>query len=155
MFSVNLITSDVVSRHLFCLLTVFRHCFSCVVETAREYGCQKWRPCSRAVDTGIEMCGNGFLWSLYGIRQAIIFLPCGFFLLLLSFFIPRLISAAANWMSTILLHLMPSANLECISEMFCTQLAGNAGPKNRQKFAIWGPLHNWTLSVYIFATKAL
>jgi len=35
-------------------------------------------------------------------------LPCSFFLLLLSsssFFIPRLISAAADWMSTILLHM--------------------------------------------------
>jgi len=32
------------------------------------------------------------------------------------------------------------------------QLAGNAGPKNRQKFAIWH--HRTTLSGYIFATKA-
>jgi len=39
-------------------------------------------------------------------RGAIIFLPCSFFLsfYLLSFF-PRLISAAADWMSTILLHM--------------------------------------------------
>jgi len=45
------------------------------------------------------------LWPPYVIGQAIIFLPCGFFLLLLflSFF-PRLISAAADWMSTILPH---------------------------------------------------
>ena len=35
----------------------------------------------------------------------IIFLPCGFFLLS-SFFIPRLISAVADWMSTILLHMV-------------------------------------------------
>ena len=43
----------------------------------------------------------------YGIRQAIIFLPCGFFLsfYLLSSF-PRLISAVADWTSTILLHMM-------------------------------------------------
>ena len=34
-------------------------------------------------------------------RGAIIFLPCNFYLLLLSFF-PRLISAGAGWMSTIL-----------------------------------------------------
>jgi len=33
----------------------------------------------------------------------IIFLPCGFFL---SFFFPRLISAAADWMSTVLLHMV-------------------------------------------------
>ena len=37
-----------------------------------------------------------------------IFLPCSFYLLSSSiflFFIPRLISAAADWMSTILLHM--------------------------------------------------
>jgi len=37
------------------------------------------------------------------------------------FFIPRLISSAADWMSTMC---GPSANLECRSEMCCTQLAG-------------------------------
>jgi len=36
--------------------------------------------------------------------------------------------------------------------MCCKQLAGNAGPKNRQKFVIWH--HRTTLSRYIFATKA-
>jgi len=40
--------------------------------------------------------------SPYVIGQTIIFLPCSFFLLLSSSsFIPRLISAAAGWMSTI------------------------------------------------------
>ena len=46
-----------------------------------------------------------FLWPPYVIGQTIIFLPCGFFLLssiYLSSFFPRLISAAAGWMSTIL-----------------------------------------------------
>jgi len=47
------------------------------------------------------------LWPPYVIEHAIIFVPCGFylsfFLFLLSFF-PRLISAAADWMSTILPH---------------------------------------------------
>jgi len=41
-------------------------------------------------------------------RGAIIFLPCSFFLsiyLLSSSFFPRLISAATDWMSTILLHM--------------------------------------------------
>ena len=41
------------------------------------------------------------LWPPYIIGQTIIFLPCGFFLLS-SIFFPRLISAAADWMSTIL-----------------------------------------------------
>jgi len=51
-----------------------------------------------------------FLWPPYVIGQAIIFLPCGFYLssffLLLSSFFPHLISAAADWMSTILRHLV-------------------------------------------------
>ena len=41
----------------------------------------------------------------YVIGQAIIFLPCGLFLSS-SFFFPRLISAAADWMSTILPHML-------------------------------------------------
>ena len=45
------------------------------------------------------------LWPSYVIRQAIIFLPCDCYLLSSSFF-PRLISAAADWMSTILPHMM-------------------------------------------------
>ena len=47
-----------------------------------------------------------FLWSPYVIGQTVIFLPGGFFLLLSSIFLlfPRLMSAAADWMSTILLH---------------------------------------------------
>ena len=72
-----------------------------------------------------------FLWSPYVIGQTIIFLPCGYFFLsflwppyviggplyfcpvvsfyLLSiffFFFPRLISAATDWMSTILRHMV-------------------------------------------------
>jgi len=49
-----------------------------------------------------------------------------------SIFFPRLIAAAADWMSTILpLMVWPSANFECRSEMCCTRLAGNTGRKNR------------------------
>jgi len=64
----------------------------------------------------------------------------------LSSFFPRLISAVADWMSAsaILPHMVwISANLECRAEMCCARLAGNAGPKNRQKFAIWAPSHNF------------
>ena len=46
-----------------------------------------------------------FLRPPYGIGQVIIFLPCGFYLLSIfyfPFFFPRLISAVADWMSTIL-----------------------------------------------------
>jgi len=78
------------------------------------------------------------------------------FLLLSSFFLsflPRLISAVGDWMSTILLHMVClSANLECRSEMCCTRLVGNTRRKNDVKIAIWSPSHN--LSGYIFATKA-
>ena len=80
-------------------------------------------------------------------------MPCGFYLLLLlsSIFFPRLISAAADWMSTIYFHTWcgPGANLECRPEMCCTQLAGNTG---RKKSPFWH--HRTTLSSYIFRTKA-
>ena len=63
------------------------------------------------------------LWSPYVIAHTIIFLPCDFYLFLLllsSFFILCLISAAADWMSTILPHMVwPSVNLECKSEIWC------------------------------------
>jgi len=64
-------------------------------------------------------CFCDLLWPPCGIGQAIIFLPCGFFLsffvsfflspfflLFFFFFFPRLISAVAEWMSTILLHMV-------------------------------------------------
>jgi len=71
--------------------------------------------------------------------QAIIFLPCGFYLS--SSFFPRLISAAADWMSTILPHMVwPYCDLECRSEMCCTRIAGNTGCK---KIAILAPSHNF------------
>jgi len=77
--------------------------------------------------------------------------------LLSSFFLvfPRLTLAVTDWMSTILhtwCGLSANFNLECRSEMCCTRLTENTAHKNRQKFAIWAPLHN--LSGYIFATKA-
>jgi len=45
--------------------------------------------------------------AVYGIGQAIVFLPCGFFFYLLSFVFlsssfPRLILAVGDWMSSIL-----------------------------------------------------
>jgi len=59
-----------------------------------------------------------------------------FALWFLSFYLfPRLISAAADWMSTILRHMAwpYSSNLECRSETCCARLAGNAGPKQSPK----------------------
>jgi len=47
------------------------------------------------------------LWSPYVIGHTIIFLPCDFYLLsFFLFFFPRLISAAADWMSAILPHMV-------------------------------------------------
>jgi len=47
--------------------------------------------------------GCMLLWLPYGMVQAIIFFCCGFFCLL---FFPRLISAVADWMYTILPHMV-------------------------------------------------
>jgi len=52
---------------------------------------------------------SSFLWPPYGIEQVIIFSYCGFFFFFfffLSSFFPRLFSAVAHWMSTILPHTM-------------------------------------------------
>jgi len=68
----------------------------------------------------------------------------------LSSFFPHLISLAADWMSTILPHMVwPLCILECRSEMCCTRLNGNAGSKKSPSGH-----HRTTLSSYIFATKA-
>jgi len=56
----------------------------CHTAVPHRYGPLLWSPCVADVD--------------------IIFLPCGFDLLLSSF--PRLISAVADWMSTIRLHMV-------------------------------------------------
>jgi len=73
-----------------------------------------------------------FLWPLYGIGQAIIFLSCGFFLLLSFFYSSPNLSG----------HRLcgPSANLECRSEMCCTWLAGNAGPQKSPKIRHLGTI---------------
>ena len=72
------------------------------------------------------------LWPPCVADADIIFLPCGFFLsIFYLFFIPRLISAVAQWISTILLHMV--CELECRSEICCTRLATNTGRKNDAK----------------------
>ena len=84
------------------------------------------------------------LWPPYVIGQAIIFLPCGFFFLSIFFFSsPNLSGRRLDVYHTSTHGCVPIANLECRSETCCTRLAGNSGPKNRQKFAIWAPSHNF------------
>ena len=109
------------------------------------------------------------LWSPYGIGQTIIFSSCGFFMaalchrtghyifamwflsiFYLSFFSsPNLSSRRLDVYHTLTHGVALCANLECRSEMCCTRLAANAGPKKSPKLH-----HPTTLSDYIFATKA-
>ena len=62
------------------------------------------------------------------------------------FFFPRLISAVAELVSTIL---SLNANLECRSDMYCTRLAENTGRKKSPSRH-----HRTTLSDCIFTSKA-
>jgi len=74
-------------------------------------------------------------------------LPCGFFFFLLFFF-PRLISAVADWMSTILTQMVwPWSNLGCRSETCCTRLAGIAGCKNDAKICHLGTIAQHSLAI--------
>ena len=71
--------------------------------TSVRYQQFSWPPC--VADADIIFCSRGFfffLWPPYGTGQAIIFLSCGFFFYLFS----RLFSAVADWMSTILPHMV-------------------------------------------------
>ena len=76
------------------------------------------------------------------------------FALWFLYYFPRLISAVADCLSTILPHMVwPSVNLKCRSEMCCTWLAANTGRKKSRQKSPSGH-HHTTLSGYIFATKA-
>ena len=75
-----------------------------------------------------SICGH-YIFALWFLS---FFFLSSFFLL--SSFFHRLISAVADCMSTILLHMVwISADLKCRSEMCCAQLAGNAGRKRVAK----------------------
>ena len=58
----------------------------------------------------IRLSNSKYLWPPYVIGQAFIILSFGFFyeylIIILLFLFPRLISAAAHWMSTILPHMV-------------------------------------------------
>jgi len=85
------------------------------------------------------------IWSPYGIGQTIIFSCCGLFFFFF-FFVPRLISAAADWMTAILPHMvwpqcrfkMQVRNLLHAARSLKTQDA-----KKSPKIAIWAPSHNF------------
>ena len=96
-----------------------------------------------------------FLWSPYGIEQTIIFSCCSLFFLLLSSsfsFFPRLISAAADWMSAILPHVVWPL---CEFKMQVWNLLHAARWKHRtQKVAKGTTAQLCQATGYIFATKA-
>jgi len=100
-----------------------------------------------------------FLWPPYGIGQAIIFLPCGFFLLYghpayqirtlyfcpvsSSFFtLPNL--GLADWMSTKLSHVMWSVRISNAGLKYAARCSLEMqDAKDRQKFAIWALSHKF------------
>jgi len=92
---------------------------------------------------------SALLWQPYGIGQAIIFLPCGFFYLFSSSIFSRR-RLGVYHTST---HGVARANLGCRSETCCTRLAENTGHKKIAKKSPFGH-HRTTLSGYIFANKA-
>jgi len=95
-----------------------------------------------------------WLWSPYVIGQTIIFSCCGlFFLLLLLLFFPRLISAATDWMSAILPHMVWPL---CEFKMQVWNLLHAASWKRRtqkSRHKSSSGHHRTTLSGFIFATK--
>ena len=97
-------------------------------------------------------CCTTSLWSPYVIGQTIIFLPCDFYLSFFFLFFPRLISAAIDWMSTILPHLALVWIYDAGLKPAAHSSLEMQDAKNRQKPP--SGHHRTTLSVSIFATKA-
>jgi len=83
------------------------------------------------------------LWPPYVIGGAIIFLPCGFFCLLLlssSFSSPNLSHRRLDVYHTFHTWCGLSANLRCRSETCCTRLAENTGRKKSSKIRHLGTI---------------
>jgi len=73
------------------------------------------------------------------------------FVLFLSFFFfssPNLSGRRLDVCHTLTHDVAHGVNLECRYEMCWTRLAGNTGPKKRQKLAIWAPSHNF-VEIYL------
>jgi len=85
-----------------------------------------------------------FLWPP-NVIGADISLPCDFCRLLSSFFSSPNLSGRRLDVCHTSTHEGPSVNLECMSEMCCTWLAGNAGPKKSPKMRHLGtaPSYNY------------
>jgi len=73
---------------------------------------QQFTACGKTLDACVQrkvrnrVRAINFLWPPYGIGQAIIFFALWFLLLSIFIFIPRLISAVADWMFVILPHMV-------------------------------------------------
>jgi len=88
----------------------------------------------------VNAIADSLLWPPYGIGQAIIFLPCDFYLLL-SFFLFFLALSQRSEIGWSEIGCLPyfhtwcglSANLGCTSETWCTRLAENTGRKKSPK----------------------
>ena len=98
-------------------------------------------------------CCFFFLWVPYATGQAIIFLPCGFFFVLLLSFFAHLFSAVPDWMSTILPHIIwPYCEFRI--QVWNVQHAArwNTGRKKIAKKSL-SVHHRTILSACIFAIK--
>ena len=73
------------------------------VECHIKFSQRKISPCRCGL---LSKFVNHSLWSSYVIGQTIIFSCCCLFFFFFFFFFPRLISAAADWMSAILPHMV-------------------------------------------------
>jgi len=98
--------------------------------------CLKLKEYHQIISCQIELAIQSYTLNIlfYGrpTGHGIVFCSCGYFLSSSFVLFPRLFSADAGWMSTILPRTRRglSANLECRSEMCYTRLAENTGRKN-------------------------
>ena len=101
---------------------------------------------ANALPYGALLAITDCLWPPYVIGQAIIVLPCCFFL---SFFFSPNLSGCRLDVYHTSTHGLAPVRIYCRCEMCCTRLAGNT---ERKKSPFWH--HRTTLSGYIFGTKA-
>ena len=94
--------------------------------------------CDRSADSKTTV--QPLVMTAHSNRQAIIVCSCGYFLLLFS---PRLISAVADWMSTILLHKVWPFRMQVWNVLHAARALEMQDAKNRQRIAIWAPSHNF------------
>jgi len=83
------------------------------------------------------------LWPLCVADVDIIFSSCSFFFLSFYLFSSSILSRRRLGLPYFYTWCGLSANLECRCEMCCTRLSENTWRKNRQKFDILAPSHNF------------